>query len=122
MIEMKITKRKPSAAPAEAASKVLDVKAASENQKNEFSEKVHWAYGTSWGVTRGVLSLAGLKGITATSIHFVSILGTAMVMLPALKVAPPVKEWGWKSILKDAMHHAVYAVAAGLFFDAINEN
>ena len=122
MIEMKITGRKPSEAPAKAATKVLDVKAINIQHRPKFSQEVHWAYGTSWGVTRGLLALSGLKGWAATAIHFGAVMGTAMVMTPALKVAPPVKEWGVKGILTDAMHHAVYALAAGLFFDAINDD
>src|SRR5690606_28601491 len=122
MIEMKITGRKPSTAPANAATKVLDVKAINVEHKPKFSQEVHWAYGTSWGVTRGLLALSGLKGWAATAVHFGAVMGTAMIMTPALKVAPPVKEWGVGGVLKDALHHAVYAVAAGLFFDAINDD
>jgi len=47
MIEMKITKRKPSEAPAKAAEKVLDVKPATEEDKSKLSQEVHWAYGTT---------------------------------------------------------------------------
>ncbi len=48
MIEMKITERRPSTAPADAAEKVLDVKPATEGDKQKFSQEVHWAYGTTW--------------------------------------------------------------------------
>jgi hypothetical protein len=41
MIEMKITKRKPSAAPAEAAEKVLKVKPETEEVKQKFSQQIH---------------------------------------------------------------------------------
>lgn len=122
MIEMKITKRKPSEAPAEAAEKVLDVKPATEEDKQKFSQEVHWAYGTSWGVTRGILSLLGLKGLPATAVHFATIYSTALVMPSSLKVAPPLKEWSAKEFAVDALHHAVYAVVAGLVFDALSED
>jgi len=39
MIEMKITKRKPSEAPVEAAEKVLDVKPAIQEYKQKFSQE-----------------------------------------------------------------------------------
>ena len=119
MIEMKITKRKGSTVPADAASKVLDIKPATVADKQKFSQEVHWTYGTLWGVARGLLSLAGVKRWTATTAHFAAILGTAMIIEPALKVAPPVKEWSKEDILKDMLHHAVYAIAAGLVYDAI---
>ena len=119
MIEMKIDGREPSSAPADAASKVLDIKPESEEKKAKVSQQIHWAYGTSWGVARGLLSLAGLKGWKATLVHFGAIWGTANVMLPTLDVAPPATEEDAKTISIDGLHHAVYAVAAGLAFDAI---
>jgi len=122
MIEMKITKRKPSNAPADAAEKVLEVKPETEQDKQQFSQQVHWAYGTSWGVPRGILSLLGLKGLPATAIHFATIYSTALIMPSSLEVAPPLKEWSAKEFLVDALHHAVYAVAAGLVFDAMSED
>jgi hypothetical protein len=121
MIEMKITKRKPSTAPADAASKVLEVKPETPADKEQFSQQVHWSYGTGWGVTRGILSLFGLKNLPATAVHFGAIYTTALIMEPALEVAPPLKEWDTKTFVTDAFHHAVYAVVAGLVFDAINK-
>lgn len=121
MIEMRITHRKPSTAPIDAAQKVLDVKAINKSKKEKVSNEVHWAYGTSWGLTRGVMDIFGLKGIPASLAHFAAIWGTALVMLPALKVAPPVKEWGAKTLAKDAMFHLVYIVAAGLVYDALDD-
>jgi len=122
MIEMKITKRKGSTVPADAATKALDIKPVTAADKQKFSQEVHWTYGTLWGVARGLLSLAGVKRWTATTAHFAAILGTAMIIEPALKVAPPVKEWSKEDILKDMLHHAVYAIAAGLVYDAIMNN
>jgi len=119
MIEMKITGRKPSNTPVEAASKVLDVDAVSEAKKPKVSQEIHWAYGTTWGITRGLLSLSGLNGWTATLAHFAAIWGTEQVMLPSLKVAPPINEEEPKTIGIDIIHHAVYALAAGLVYEAI---
>lgn len=121
MIEMKITKRQPSKAPVEAASKVLDVDAVSEEKEQKVSQEIHWAYGTTWGVARGLLGLTGLKGWTATLAHFASIWGASLVMLPGLKVAPPVTEEDPKTIGIDVLHHAVYAIAAGLVYDAVEK-
>ncbi|MEX8545984.1 MAG: hypothetical protein V5804_00155 [Mucilaginibacter sp.] len=119
MIEMKIDGRQPSSAPVDAVSKVLDMKPTSEEQKAKVSQQIHWVYGTSWGIVRGLISLTGLKGWKATVIHFAAIWGTEMVMLPSLDIAPPATEEDAKTISIDGLHHAVYAVAAGLAFDAI---
>lgn len=119
MIDMKITGRAPSDAPAKAVNKVLNVKATSEEQKETFVQEVHWTYGTLWGVARGVLDLMGVKGAPACAAHWAVLWGAEMIMLPSLKVAPPLKEWGGKEIAKDGLMHVVYAVAAGTVYDAI---
>ena len=82
-------------------------------------QEIHWVYGTMWGVARGLLTIAGIKRWTATTAHFAAVLGTAMIIEPVLKAAPPIKKWSTKEILIDAMHHAVYAIAAGIIYDAI---
>lgn len=119
MIEMKITGRKPSDAPVKAANKVLDIKPQNAEKKQKVSQEIHWAYGTSWGIARGIIGLTGLKGVPAALVHFASIWGASMVMLPALKVAPPITEEKPEEIGVDGLHHAVYAAAAGLVYDAL---
>ena len=119
MIEMRITKRKASNAPAKAVKKTLHIEATPGN-KEEFSNEVHWVYGTSWGVMRGLLSMAGIRGFAATSLHFASIWGTAVNIQPKLDIAPPLSEWEPNDIAIDILHHAVYAIVAGLVFDAID--
>ncbi len=119
MIEMKADGREPSTAPVDAVSKVMDMEPTDEEKKAKVSQQIHWAYGTSWGVARGLISFIGLKGWKATLVHFASIWGTEMMMLPALDLAPPATEEDAKTISIDGLHHAVYAIAAGLAFDAI---
>ena len=117
MIEMKITKRKASDGPANAVENTLDIHPAP-GTKKRFGQEVHWTYGTLWGVVHGVLAAAGVKKWAATTTHFAAIFGTALAMAP-LEDEPPVTEWEPKQILIGALHHAVYAVAVGLVFDAI---
>lgn len=119
-IEMKLTKRPPSTTPIDAVSKVLDVEATSEAEKQKVSQEVHWTYGTSWGIVRGLIALAGLQGWPATAAHFLGIWGTEQVMLPNLKLSPPITDEEPQSIGIDVLHHAVYALAAGLVYDAID--
>lgn len=119
MIEMKITGRKPSTAPAKAVKKTLHIQAVKGNSET-FSTEVHYAYGTTWGIARGLLSLVGLTGFAATVAHFTALWGTAITIEPKLEIAPPVKEWKRKDIAIDIFHHAVYAIVAGLVFDAID--
>lgn len=119
MIEMKITKRPASEEPADAAEKVLHITPDTSEDKKKLSQDIHWLYGSSWGVPRGLLSLAGLNGLSATGLHFATIYATSLIMPPALKIAPPLKEWKTKELLINALHHGVYALAAGLVYEAL---
>ena len=53
---------------------------------------------------------------------FAAVYGTALVMLPALKVAPPVAEWGAEEIAIDAWHHLVYAAAVNAAYERMNHD
>lgn len=122
MIEMKITKRKPSEAPVKVAEQVTEVKPVNEEAKQKVSQEIHWAYGTAWGVARGVIGLTGLRGLPAAAVHFAAVWGTSMIMLPQFKAGPPVTDEDAKTIAIDGLHHAVYALAAGLTYDALDTN
>ncbi len=121
-LEAKARERGSSSAPVDAAGKVLGVQPRDEAGEARFGAFVHWAYGTSWGALRGALHAAGIDGVRATGIHFGAVWGGAQVMLPVLDVAPP----PWKSPPQelgiDAFHHAVYAIATGLAFAALQHS
>ena len=121
MIEMSLTKRAPSTAPVKAVSKVLNVKPTGRNKKEKVSQEIHWTYGTAWGIPRGIIALTGLQGWPATLLHFAAIWATELTMLPALDVAPPVTDEDPEDVAIDALHHAAYAIAAGLVYDAISK-
>jgi hypothetical protein len=143
MIEMHFTKREASPAPSKVAGQVMGVTPSNKeeaaeqagepvepNKTNEqvkeehtarFSQLIHWQYGTSWGIPRGLMTLAGINGWAATGLHFGAVWSTALVMLPATNAAEPVTKWPHKQIGMDILHHAVYALAAGLMFDYINQ-
>lgn len=120
MIEMKITKREASDAPVKVAEDTAGVKPSSEEDKAKLSQEIHWTYGTAWGVARGLIGLTGLKGWPATLVHFGTVWGTALVMLPKHDAAKPVTEQKPQEIAIDAFHHAVYAITAGVVYDALD--
>lgn len=120
LIEMKITGRKPSEAPVKMVSETVGAQPVSEVEKPKLSQEIHWAYGTSWGAARGLIGLTGLKGLPAAAVHFAAIWGTALVMLPKYKAAPPVTEEEPNAIAIDALHHAVYAVTATVVYDLLD--
>ncbi|AKD05337.1 hypothetical protein POKO110462_21855 [Pontibacter korlensis] len=144
MIEMQLTKREQSQAPSKVAGQVLGVTPSNKEEAAEqsgepapadksneqvkeehtkhFSQMMHWQYGTSWGVARGLLSIAGVTGWPATAAHFGAVWSTALVMLPAANASEPINKWSPKQIALDVLEHGVYAIAAGLFFDYINQS
>ncbi len=116
-IEQKLRGREASTAPADAAMKVLGIEGFCDDAaKSRFSNAVHWAYGTAWGVPRALLDAAGLDRGAATTAHGAALWGSEQVMLPALGVAPPLWEWGVAEIAIDALHHAVYTVATSVAY------
>ena len=119
-IEQKRRERAASTAPADAAMKVLGIESFCDDAaRSRFSNAVHWAYGTAWGVPRALLAAAGLSPAAATAAHGAALWGSEQVMLPALGVAPPLWEWGATEVAIDAGHHAVYALATSLAFEAL---
>ena len=118
-IEAKLRKREGSTAPADAAGKVLGVQPRNPAGKARFSAVVHWGYGTSWGAVRGLIGAAGLRGVPAAGAHFAAIWPSALVMLPALGVAPPPWKSGAIELAVDAGHHAVYVAATSLAYAAL---
>jgi len=118
-LEAKLRRRGSSSAPADAAGKVLGVQPRDEAGEARFATAVHWAYGTSWGAVRGLLHATGIDGGKATAAHFTVVWGSELAMLPALDVAPPPWKSEPKEIAIDAFHHAVYAIATGVTFAAL---
>lgn len=121
-LEAKLRDRGSSSAPADAAGKVLGVQPRDEDGQVRFSTIVHWSYGVSWGVVRGLLDAAGLGGSKAAGAHFAAIWGSAQVMLPSLGVAPPPWKTPPKELGIDAFHHAVYAAATSVAFAALQRS
>jgi len=120
MIEMKITKREASDAPVKLAEDTAGVKPATKQDKQKLSQELHWSYGTAWGVARGLIGLTGLKGLPVTLIHFGAVWGTALIMLPKHNAAKPINQQQPKDIAIDVLHHGVYAITAGLVYDALD--
>ncbi len=121
-LEMKLSGRPASETPAQAAEAVLDVEPKNEESEGQFSNLVHWGYGTGWGGVRGLLASAGLSGPAATAAHLGLVWGTEQVVLPALNVSAPVFKYGGKATATDLLHHTVYATATGLAYSYLDRN
>lgn len=122
-VEAKLRGREFSDAPARATAKLLGITEFEDARaKARFSDLSHWGYGTSWGIARAIMREFGLGPKKATPAHFAAVWGSALVMLPALEVAPPVVFWRKQEIAIDVFHHLVYATATGLAFEFLNRS
>lgn len=119
-LEKKMNKKPPGFAPADAASKAFGIEASTRETRAAFSRKVHWAYGTTWGIPRALLSTFNVKGLPASAIYFAAIFYTALTIEPDFEVSPPIDEWNNKDITIDALHHLIYVITVGYVFEAIN--
>jgi hypothetical protein len=120
-VEARLRGRTPSSAPARATAKVLGIAEFEDAiARARFNDLSHWGFGTSWGVLRGLLGAIGLSPATATAMHGATVYGNAQVMLPALEIAPPSIFWAKEEIAIDAFHHAVYALATGIAYEALS--
>lgn len=118
-IERKVMNREPNYNPAKAAEKLFDIGPEPGNEEM-LSNEVHLTYGTLWGAARGILSICGLNGFTATAVHFTAVWSTALVAETELELAPPINKRKDDEIIMSAVHHLVYAVVAGLVYEAID--
>ncbi len=124
-IEMKLRKRPASTTPGKVGGKVLGVKPRNQEGMKRFSNAIHWDYGMSWGLFLTVTDLLGMQQTPASIAHFATVWGAALAILPAADAAKPITEWSTEEIAIDILHHALYAAAAGLTYNALlpsNEN
>lgn len=121
-LEMKLSGRPASQTPAQAAEAVLQVEPKDEESEAQFSNLVHWGYGTGWGAVRGLLASTGLSGPVATAAHLGLVWGAEQVVLPALDVSAPVFKYGAKATATDLLHHTVYAAATGLAYSYLDRS
>jgi hypothetical protein len=119
-LEARLRRRAPSTAPARATAKMLGIREFdSDLAQARWNDLSHWGYGTGWGVVRGLLGATPMSSRAATVAHGAAIYGAAQVSLPALEIVPPSIFWGAKEVAIDALHHAVYATATGVAYEAI---
>jgi hypothetical protein len=119
LLRIRLSGGSPSTAAANATEKVLHVRAEDEKAEQRLNNLVHWSYGSTWGLARSIFATLGVRGLPATALHLGAVWGTALVMLPAMKLAPPVRAWGGKQLVSDLLQHAAYALAAGFTYDRL---
>jgi hypothetical protein len=121
MAEAKLHSKEESTAPADAASKLLEIEPRTQRGEQRLANVTHWSYGIAWGVVRGILGGLGLRGAPATFAHFGLVWGTALTVLPAMDIAPPATQWGGKELTLDAFRHFAFSSAVNLAYEAMED-
>jgi hypothetical protein len=115
-VEMPITRREDSYAPAMFAETVLPVQPTSEQQRYRLNYAAHFGLGMMWGAAYGIAARAGLRGNTAVIAVFATVLPADILLNTALGLYQP-RSWSGQDWVVDILDKFVQARAAGAIFD-----
>ncbi len=118
LVEMPLTKREESFAPAELAEKLLPFDSKKAATSRPLNYVMHFALGAGWGATRGVMARAGLKGPAAIGGTFAAMYPADVMLATALGVYRP-REWSVKDTAIDVVDKLVQAAGTGLLYDRL---
>ena len=118
-IEMRATGREASTVPAQVGSTLLGVHPVSDEQLGRLNTVVHWGHGALLGATRGLMSIAGLRGLQATLGHFTAFWIGDIALYKVLGIAPAPWRWKRQDLVIDVFHKGVYALVTGAAYDKL---
>ncbi len=116
LIEMPITGRGDSYAPAQLAQKLLPVHPKDDTARWRLNYATHFTLGAYWGAAYGVAAYAGLRGLRAIAATFAAIYTNDVLMVTALGLSKP---WTWsrQDWTIDIVDKFVQVAATGTIFD-----
>ncbi|WP_026534533.1 hypothetical protein [Arthrobacter sp. H14] len=117
-VEMPITGRGPSYAPADFAEKVLPVHPATQQGRTQLNWATHFSLGAMWGSAYGAAAHAGLRGAKAIGVVFVSVYTADVALNTALGLYRP-GSWSRQDWTVDIVDKFVQAAATGVLYDFI---
>ena len=117
-VEMPLTGRQESFAPANFAEKVLPIRPRRGEARRQLNEVTHFALGAAVGVARAVAERAGLRGQRATLTAFAAMYTGDLLLNTALGLYRP-SEWSGRDWAIDLVDKFVQAEATGLVFERL---
>jgi len=117
-IEMPLTGRGDSFAPAAFAEKVLPVHPSSVQGRQRLNWATHFALGTLWGSAYGVARHAGLRGPRAVAAVFATVYTGDVLLNTALGLYQP-STWSRQDWAVDVIDKLVQATATGALYDRV---
>ncbi len=119
-VEMPITGREESFAPANFAAKILRTEPGNEQERRRLNWVTHFALGAMWGSAFGVAGRAGLHGQKAVAAVFAVVYTGDVLLNTALGLYQP-SSWSTRDLAVDVIDKLVQAEATGAIFDRIGQ-
>ena len=117
-VEMPLTKRGESFAPANFAAKVTPVDTETAAGRQRLNWITHFSLGMMWGAAYGVAALRGLRGQRAVNTVFGVVYTGDVLVNTALGLYHP-KQWSKKDLIVDVVDKYVQAQGTGAVFDRL---
>jgi len=116
IVEMPITGREDSYAPAEFAEKVFGLAPETPAARWRLNSATHLALGTMWGAAYAVAARAGLRGPRAVAAVFATVYAGDVLLNTALGLYRP-QDWSGEDWAVDVIDKLVQAAATGVIFE-----
>ena len=116
LVEMPLTQREESYAPADFAEKLLPVHPQTAAGRRRLNYITHFALGGMWGTAYGIAAAAGLRGQKAVNAVFAAVYVGDVALNTALGLYQP-SRWTAKDWAIDVVDKYVQAQATGAVFD-----
>lgn len=117
-VEMPLTKRGESYAPANFAEKVTPVHPETPEARRRLNYITHFALGGMWGAAYGIAASQGLRGQKAVNAVFASVFPGDVLVNAALGLYHPTK-WSGQDWAIDLVDKYVQAQGTGVIFDRL---
>ncbi len=116
LVEMPLTGREDSYAPAEFAEKVLPIRPSSNGARKRLNYATHLALGTLWGAAYGMAAHKGLQGQQGVGATFAAVYTGDVAINTGLGLYEPL-QWSGQDWTIDILDKLVQAEATGAIFD-----
>ncbi|MBW3615648.1 MAG: hypothetical protein KY439_10125 [Actinobacteria bacterium] len=120
LVEMPITGRGESFAPANFASRVLPIEPTNDHERRQLNWITHFGLGAMWGTAFGIAGAAGLRGQKAVAAVFAVVYTGDVLLNTALGLYEPSK-WSRRDLAIDVVDKLVQAEATGFIFDRMRD-